>query len=67
MFQNLPILDQLSTLLGPTVAYRNMHFEPADFASFTITILENYGVHVTVNGTVVFWMVSIDIKGFEGQ
>ena len=25
-FQNLPILDQLSTLLGPTVAYRSLHF-----------------------------------------
>jgi len=34
--------------------YRNMHFEPADFVSFTMTILENYGVHVIVNVTVVF-------------
>ena len=25
-FQNLPILNQLSTLLGPTVAYRNRWF-----------------------------------------
>jgi hypothetical protein len=34
--------------------YRNMHFEPADFVSFTMTMLENYGIHVTVNVTVVF-------------
>ena len=44
-----------------------MHFEPEDFVSFTITILENGGIQVTVNATVVFWIVSIDIKGFEGQ
>ena len=46
-FQNLPILDQLSTLLGPTVAYRNIHFEPADFASFTNRILKNAGIPVS--------------------
>ena len=42
-FQNLPIIDQLSTLIGPTVAYRNIHFEPTDFVSISITILENCG------------------------
>ena len=66
-FQNLPILDQLSTLLGPTVAYRNMHFEPADFVSITMTILENWGLQVTVNAAVAVRMVSLDITGFEGQ
>ncbi len=44
-----------------------MHFEPEDFVSFTITILENGGIQVTVNATVVFWMVSIDIKGFDNN
>jgi hypothetical protein len=53
--------------MRPTVADRNMHFEPADFFSFTITILKNAGIHVTVNATVVFRKVSLDIKGFEGQ
>jgi len=24
--------------------YRNIYFEPADFVSFTITMLENYGI-----------------------
>ena len=43
-----------------------MHFEPGDFVSFTITMLENYGIYVTVNATVVFWMVSLDITGFDG-
>jgi len=29
-------------------------------------MLENYGIHVTVNATVVFRMVSLDITGFDG-
>jgi hypothetical protein len=44
-----------------------MHFEPEGFVSFPITILENGGILVTVNTTVAFWMVSLDITGFEGQ
>jgi hypothetical protein len=44
-----------------------MHFEPADFVSFTITMLENYGIHITINATVFFRMVSLDITGFGGQ
>ena len=58
MFQNLPILDQLSTLVGPTVAYRYMYFEPADFVSFAITILKNGGIQKTVNATAPFGMGS---------
>jgi len=44
-----------------------MHFEPADFISTTIRILENCGLQVTVNAAVAFQMVSLDITGFEGQ
>jgi hypothetical protein len=44
-----------------------MHFEPADFLSFTITMLENYGIHITINATAPFSMGSLDILGFEGQ
>ena len=40
-----------------------MYFEPEDFVSFTITILENGGIQVTANTTVAFWMVSLDITG----
>ena len=66
-FQNLPILDQLSTLIGPRVAYRNMHFEPADFVLFAIAILKNVRIQKTVNATVPFSIGSLDIKGFDGQ
>jgi len=38
-----------------------------DFLWFAITILKNAGIQKTVNATVVFWMVSIDITGFDGQ
>jgi len=44
-----------------------MHFEPADFVSFTITILKNAGIQKTVNTTVHFSMGSLDITDFEGE
>jgi len=44
-----------------------VHFEPADFLSFTITMLENYGIHIAINATAPFGMGSLDITGFEGQ
>jgi len=47
--------------------YRNMHFKLADFVSFAITILKNVRIQKTINATVVFSMVSLDITGFEGQ
>ena len=37
-------------------SYRNMHFEPADFVSFTITILETTGFIKTINTTTPFGM-----------
>jgi len=43
-FGNLPILDQVITLWWLSVPYRNMHFEPADFLSFTNRILKNAGI-----------------------
>ena len=47
--------------------YRNIHLEPADYVSFDITMHEDCRIHVTVDATEVFWIVSVDIKGFEGQ
>jgi hypothetical protein len=44
-----------------------MHFEPGDFVSFTITMLENHGIHITINASVGFRMVSLDITDFEGE
>jgi len=41
-----------------------MHFEPADFVSFTITILKNAGIQKTVNATAPFSMGIVDITGF---
>jgi len=51
-------------VLRPTVADRNMHFEPADFVSTTIRILENAGIQKTVNATAPFSMGIVDITGF---
>jgi hypothetical protein len=48
------------------VAYRNMHFELADFASFTNRILKNAGIQKPVNATAPFSMGSLDITGFVG-
>ena len=67
VFQFYAIIVGLWNLWFWSDTYRNMHLEPADFVSFTITMLENCGIHVTGNATVVFWMVSLDITGFEGQ
>ena len=47
--------------------YRNMHFVPVDFASFTNRILKNAGIEKTVNATAPFGMGSIDITGFDDQ
>jgi len=44
-----------------------MHFEPADFTSFTKRILKNAGIQKTVNATAPFSMGSLDITGFESQ
>ena len=44
-----------------------MHFESADFASFTNRILKNAGNQKTVNATEPFSMGSLEISGFEGQ
>ena len=44
-----------------------MHFEPADFVSFAITILKNAGIQKTVNATAHFSIGSLDITGFEGE
>jgi hypothetical protein len=41
-----------------------MHFEPADFVSTTIRILENAGIQKTVNATAPFSMGIVDITGF---
>jgi len=43
-----------------------MHFEQADFASFTNRILKNAGIQKTVNTTIHFSMGSLDITGFVG-
>ena len=43
-FQNLPIPDQVFMVLRPIATYRNMHFEPAYFLSFTKRILKNAGI-----------------------
>ena len=40
-----------------------MYFEPTDFTSFTKRILKNAEIQKTVNATVAFWMVSLDITG----
>ena len=44
-----------------------MHFEPADFASFTNRILKNAGIQKPVSTTAPFSMRSLNITGFEGQ
>jgi hypothetical protein len=51
IFQNHPILYQVIMVLRPKAADRNMHFEPADFVSFTIKLLKNAGIQKTVNAT----------------
>jgi hypothetical protein len=43
-----------------------MHFELADFASFTNRILKNAGIQKPVNATTPFSMGSLDITGFVG-
>jgi hypothetical protein len=53
-------------IIRPRAAYRNMHFEPADFTSFTKRILKNAGIQKTVNATEPFSMGSVDISGFDG-
>jgi hypothetical protein len=64
-FQNLPIPDQVITLWWLSVPDRNLHFDPADFTSFTKRILKNAGIQKTVNATAPFSMGSLDISGFD--
>jgi hypothetical protein len=40
-----------------------MHFEPADFASFTNRILKNAGIQKPVKETAPFSMGSVEISG----
>jgi hypothetical protein len=42
-----------------------MHFEPADFTSFTNRILKNAGIQKSVNASTPFSMGSLDVAGFE--
>jgi hypothetical protein len=47
-----------------TVVYT---FKAPNFLVITITMLENYGIHITINPTVFFRMVGLDITDFEGE
>jgi len=56
-FQNLPILDQLSTLLGPRLLVVSLIFKAPDFLIITIAILKNLEIPVSYHivDSIVIW------------
>jgi hypothetical protein len=66
-FQNLPILDQVITLLRFPILIVICNIKTPDSLVITITILKNDGIQKTVNATAPFSMGSLDISGFEGE